>query len=65
MKSDYKAKLKEIILTLWDNANLTQAISMSKYMSDQFQFFGIKSPLHKKLIIEINILVQPNPSVEY
>jgi len=65
MKLDYKANLKEIILTLWDNANLTQAISMSKYMRDQFQFFGIKSPLRKKLIIEINMLVQPNPSVEY
>ena len=57
MKLDYKANLKEIILTLRNNANLTQAISMSKYIRDQFQLFGIKSPLHKKSVIELIILV--------
>jgi hypothetical protein len=57
MKSDYKANLKEIILTLRDNTNLTQAISTFKYIRDQFQFFGIKSPLHKKSVKELIILV--------
>lgn len=65
MKSDYKANFKEIISLLEDNVNLTQAISMSKYMRDQFQFFGIKSPLRKELVKEIKAVVKPNPSVEY
>ena len=65
MKSDYKANFKEIISLLEDNVNLTQAISMSKYMRDQFQFFGIKSPLRKELVKEIKAVVKPNPTVEY
>lgn len=65
MKLDYIARFGEIKSLLEDNANPAQAISMSKYMRDQFQFYGIKSPLRKELVKEIKAVVKPNPSLEY
>ncbi len=65
MKSSYKAKIKEVQLLLRQNSNAEQAISMSKYMRDQFQFYGIKSPLRKELVKEIKAVVKPKPTVEY
>lgn len=65
MKSDYKTNFKEIISLLEDNADPTQAISMSKYMRDQFQFYGIKSPLRRELVKKIKAVVKPKPSIEY
>lgn len=65
MKSDYKTNFKEIISLLEDNADPTQALSMSKYMRDQFQFYGIKSPLRRALVKKIKAVVKPKPSIEY
>lgn len=62
---DYIAAYEEVILLLEDNRNSDQANSMSAYMRDQFQFYGIKSPLRKELVKEIKAVVKPIASVEY
>jgi 3-methyladenine DNA glycosylase AlkD len=36
--------------TLEPHANSEEAVFMKKYMKDQFEFFGIKTPLRKELI---------------
>lgn len=62
---DYIAACHEIVILLEDNANLEQGKAMSAYMRDQFQFFGIKSPLRKELVKEIKAVIKPNPSLDY
>ena len=62
---DYIAVYKEVQMLLASNANESQAISMSKYMRDQFQFYGIKSPLRKELVKEIKAVVKPTAAIEY
>ena len=62
---EYTAAYNEIVSLLKDNANPSQAIDMSAYMRDQFQFFGIKSPLRKELVREIKAVVKPTPSKDY
>ena len=62
---EYTAAYNEIVSLLQDNANPTQAVDMSAYMRDQFQFFGIKSPLRKELVREIKAMVKPMTSIDY
>ena len=62
---DYTAAYQEIESLLADNADPSQAVDMSRYMRDQFQFYGIKSPLRKELLKEIKVVIKPTPSVRY
>jgi len=47
--NSYSAKLKSLFEK---NANLSQAVPMKKYMRDQFEYLGIKSPQVKELLRE-------------
>ena len=47
--NSYSAKLKSLFEK---NANLSQAAPMKKYMRDQFEYLGIKSPQVKELLRE-------------
>ena len=62
---EYTAAYNEIVSLLKENANPIQAVDMSAYMRDQFQFFGIKSPLRKELVREIKAMVKPMTSIDY
>jgi len=62
---NYNAAYREVQSLLEDNTNPKQAMSMSKYMRDQFQFYGIKSPLRKELVKEIKAVIKPTAAKEY
>lgn len=62
---DYIAAYNEIQTLLKENANVSNAVDMSKYMRDQFQFYGIKSPLRKELVKEIKAVIKPRAAQEY
>jgi 3-methyladenine DNA glycosylase AlkD len=65
MKLNYESAFKEVQSLLKDNANEAQAHAMSKYMRNQFTFYGIKSPLRKELVREIKAVVKPTEVEEY
>ena len=62
---DYILAYREVKGLMQENADPTQAVDMAKYMRDQFQFYGIKSPLRKELVKEIKAVVKPTASYEY
>lgn len=62
---NYTEAYHEIKHLLEDNANSYQAIDMSRYMRDQFQFYGVKSPLRKELVREIKKTIKPIPNEEF